>query len=62
MKILLYAFVAIIAICLINLWYQVYIVGQYYVNAGLFFTIMLGMAPLVVIYGSYLLIKYIKNY
>lgn len=61
MKISLYILTVIIAISLINFWYQVYIAGKYYDSAGLFFTIIGALVPVAVIYLSYLLIKRIKN-
>ncbi|WP_316751319.1 hypothetical protein [Pedobacter gandavensis] len=61
MKITLYILITLIAVTLINFWYQVYVLGRYYASAGLFFTIIAGLFPLVVIYISYLLIKRIKN-
>lgn len=61
MKITLYIIIVVIAIALINFWYQVYIVGQYYINAGLFLTILGGLVPVATIYIAYLLITKIKN-
>jgi hypothetical protein len=61
MKIALYSLIVIIAIAVINLWYQVYIIGQYYTNSGLFLTILGALAPVVIIYLAYLLITKIKN-
>ncbi|MFA4869749.1 MAG: hypothetical protein WC623_16210 [Pedobacter sp.] len=61
MKITLYILISVIAVSLINYWYQVYIVGRYYASAGLFFTTIGVLCPIAVIYISYLLIKRIKN-
>lgn len=61
MKITLYILIVILAVTLINFWYQVYVVGKYYASAGLFFTIVGALCPVVVICISYLLIKRIKN-
>ncbi|MBB2148845.1 hypothetical protein [Pedobacter gandavensis] len=61
MKIMLYILIVLIAIALINFWYQFYLVGRYYASAGLFFSIIAALCPGVVIYISGLLIKRIKN-
>ncbi|TDO22723.1 hypothetical protein [Pedobacter duraquae] len=61
MKITLYLIVTVIALCLISFWYQVYIMGKYYMHAGLFLTIFGALAPVAVIYISYLSIRQIKR-
>lgn len=61
MKMLFYVLIVVVAICLINFWYQIYILGQYYKSAGLFFTVIAALIPIVVVIISYKLINYIKN-
>ncbi|WP_129715159.1 hypothetical protein [Pedobacter sp. SYP-B3415] len=61
MKIALYVVVAIVAICLINFWYDMYISGRYYEHAGLFMTVLLGLFPVLVILAAYKLCLIIKN-
>ncbi|PST84158.1 hypothetical protein C7T94_05360 [Pedobacter yulinensis] len=61
MKIFLYLIVAIAAICLINFWYQFYILGKYYTSAGLFMATIFGILPILVLLASVYLIKTIKN-
>ncbi|MBC8984586.1 hypothetical protein H9X96_02200 [Pedobacter sp. N36a] len=61
MKLALYIVIAAIAVILINFWYQVYVTGRYYASAGLFFTFIGALIPIVILYISFLLIKRIKN-
>ncbi len=59
---MLYILIVSIAVSLINFWFQVYVAGKYYASAGLFFTAIVGLCPIVILYIAYLLIKRIKNY
>lgn len=61
MKAFLYLLTVTVAVCIITLWYQIYIVGNYYNNAGLFFIILVGVIPALVAFLSFKIIKFIKQ-
>jgi hypothetical protein len=61
MKIIFYILIVIIAACLINFWYEFYVLGHYYNSAGLFFTVLGALIPVAVIGISYKLISYLKS-
>ena len=61
MKIIFYVLIIIVAACLINFWYQFYVLGRYYSSAGLFLTVLGALIPVAVIGISYKLIRYLKH-
>lgn len=61
MKIIFYILIVAVAVCLINFWYQFYILGHYYNSAGLFFTVLGALIPVAVIGISYKLISYLRG-
>ncbi|SHG07889.1 hypothetical protein SAMN04488522_104393 [Pedobacter caeni] len=61
MKTIFCILIALIAVCLINFWYQIYIVGRYYSHAGLFLATIGAIIPVAVIILSIKLIIYIKK-
>lgn len=42
---------------LLWLWFKVYLIGMYYNSAGLFLTVIVGLAPILVLVLTYLGIK-----
>lgn len=61
MKIILYIIIVIAVIGILALWYETYIIGQYYLNAGLLLALIVGLAPALLIYIAYQLFINIKN-
>jgi ABC-type dipeptide/oligopeptide/nickel transport system permease component len=61
MKIFTILLTAIVAISILAFWYQVYVQGQYYANAGLFFTILFGAVPIFVLAACLIIFKTIKK-
>jgi len=61
MKNALYILISITSTCLICFWYQIYVTGNYYHNAGLFLAMIAALIPFLIIYISFILIRYIKN-
>jgi hypothetical protein len=60
-KALLYLVVAVLSVSILNFWYQFYILGLYYQHAGLFFAILVGIVPLLVVIAAFKSIKYLQN-
>jgi hypothetical protein len=61
LKILLYVLIAMAAVSVLTLWFQFYIVGHYYQHAGIFFAILLGLSPVLVVAIAYKLMLYLNS-
>lgn len=60
-KILAIFLVLALALSMLSLWFQTYLVGAYYVNSGLFLALIVGSSPVLIVVIALLVIRALKN-